>query len=287
MAKIKDVNTHRTLIKDLGKNADYLDVWKLQESIFSDIVNKKKSDKVFSNCIIICEHNSVYTIGRSFNEKDIKAYNHVLNFINTPKDIKSFLDNKRCNQLTPCYYINRGGSITYHGPGQIVIYPIIDLASWHKDLHKYLRTLEQIVIDCLQDFNITASRIDGFTGVWSIENKLNRQVLPIKKNEKETIMDGFITQTPSSKKNAEIVLEPPVFSEARKICSIGVRASSWITMHGLALNVNTDMSYFDKIDPCGLKNRKATSMKEILSKDVDIDAVKNNIICYLKNKYAF
>ncbi len=319
--------TQDLIIKDLGKDVDYLAAWQLQETTFNDILNKKKSGKSFSNYIIICEHNSVYTIGRSFNENDIKAYDHVLNFINTPdiksktvnlplstrafnkrndaqtenevQPLKSFLDGKRYTQLTPCYYINRGGSITYHGPGQIIIYPIIDLASWHKDLHKYLRTLEQAVIDCLQDFDIAASRINGLTGVWAIT-------------------DGFITQTPSTKKNKKANIETAAFSEKRKICSIGVRASSWITMHGLALNVNTNMSYFDKIDPCGLKNKKATSMKEILlkemvlkthtfidkgsskidkklfhnkmgnsPKDVDIDAVKAKLVYYLKKGLGF
>ena len=131
------------------------------------------------------------------------------------------------------YKINRGGDITYHGPGQLVVYPILDLDHFFSDIHKYLRFLEQAVIDTLLEYNIESSRVEGLTGVW-IEGNTPR---------------------------------------ARKICALGVISSRWVTMHGIGFNINSDLSYFSHIIPCGIEGKAVTSMKQELGRELDFEEV--------------
>lgn len=228
------------IIKDL-KKIDYKKAWDIQESLFEEIVLIKKNNRLKSidkqiitpNYMLICEHNHVYTIGRSFKG-----------------DIKKEIDKEALiKKKVPYFFINRGGKITYHGPGQIVIYPIINLEYFFKDVHKYLRILEEAVISTLKEFGIKSQRIENLTGVWTID---------------------------------------PFDNEYKKICAIGIRTSYWTTMHGLALNVNTDLKYFQFIDPCGLKDKKAISMEKILEKSIDmnlvIESLMNNLVALLQIK---
>lgn len=211
---------------------DYKLAWDKQEALFADTVNLKvklrdshlnesefydEDTMVTPNYLIFCEHPHVYTLGKSGKSE------HLL------------LDEKGLIKKKAAYYtINRGGDITYHGPGQIVGYPILDLDNFFTDIHLYLRTLEQAVISTLSHFDLTAGRYPGYTGVWFDADNKN----------------------------------------ARKICALGVRCSRWITMHGLALNVNTNLNYFKNIVPCGIDDKEVTSMQKELGHKVDITEVK-------------
>jgi lipoyl(octanoyl) transferase len=210
---------------------DYKTAWEKQEMIFSETVNAKVANRTnnshnpIPNHLILVEHPHVYTLGKSGN------VGHLL-----------LDENGMIAKHASFYKINRGGDITYHGPGQIVGYPILDLDNFFTDIHLYLRTLEQAVIDTLAEYNIQSGRLSGYTGVW-----LDAE------NEK-----------------------------ARKICALGVRCSRWVTMHGFAFNVNTDLDYFNNIVPCGIDDKAVTSMKKELKKEVDMQQVKkvlvNNIV---------
>ena len=210
---------------------DYKIAWEKQEMIFSETVNAKVANRTnnshnpIPNHLILVEHPHVYTLGKSGN------VGHLL-----------LDENGMIAKHASFYKINRGGDITYHGPGQIVGYPILDLDNFFTDIHLYLRTLEQAVIDTLTEYNIQSGRLPGYTGVW-----LDAE------NEK-----------------------------ARKICALGVRCSRWVTMHGFAFNVNTDLDYFNNIVPCGIDDKAVTSMKKELKKEVDMQQVKkvlvNNIV---------
>lgn len=210
---------------------DYQDAWDRQEEIFNQIVALKGKNRtentqvVTPNYLIFNEHAHVYTLGKSG-----KPENLLLN--------EQGLKDKQATY----YKINRGGDITYHGPGQIVGYPILDLDNFFTDIHLYLRTLEEAVILTLADYGIAAGRYDGFTGVWLDAD-----------NEK-----------------------------ARKICALGVRCSRWVTMHGFAFNVNTDLDYFKNIVPCGIDDKDVTSMQRELGYDLDMEEVKTK----LKNHIA-
>ena len=220
--------------KLINKSVSLLDVSSIeytkgveyQKSLFDEIIsikskNRKNQTSVpTKNYFIFCEHNHVYTLGKNGNNKNFLA------------DIKTQKKIGASFHLT-----NRGGDITYHGPEQIVGYPIIDLENFFKDLGKYMRGIEEVIIETLSEFSIKAERSAGETGVW-INTKNN----------------------------------------ARKICAIGVKTSRWVTMHGFALNVNNDLSYFDHIVPCGIFNKKVTSMKNELNVDVDKSEVKRVII---------
>ena len=209
---------------------DYKQAWDRQETLFNNTVRQKikirnsdgKSGSVdgdisTSNYLIFCEHPHVYTLGKSGKPK------HLL------------LDEGALKEKNAAYYpINRGGDITYHGPGQLVSYPILDLDNFITDIHLYLRTLEEAVIFTLADFGLKAGRYPGYTGVWFDAD-----------NEK-----------------------------ARKICAMGVRCSRWVTMHGLALNVNPDLTYFKNIIPCGIDDKAVTSMQKELGHNVNMDEVK-------------
>lgn len=204
---------------------DYQQAWAKQEEIFAQTValkvaNRNHPDeaKITPNYLIFVQHPHVYTLGKSG-----KADNLLLN------------DKGLLNANAKYHKINRGGDITYHGPGQIVGYPILDLDNFFTDIHLYLRTLEEAVILTLRDYGITAGRLPGSTGVWL---------------------------------NAENA------TKARKICALGVRCSRWVTMHGFAFNVNTDLSYFNNIIPCGIDDKAVTSLQQELGYFIDIEEVK-------------
>ncbi|WP_270088720.1 lipoyl(octanoyl) transferase LipB [Sphingobacterium sp. SYP-B4668] len=205
---------------------DYQDAWDRQEGIFKTLLDIKHQNRVqhtdlpTDNYLIFTEHPHVYTLGKS---------GHVDNLL---------LDNLGLVEKNATFYkINRGGDITYHGPGQIVGYPILDLDNFFTDIHLYLRTLEEAIILTLQDYGIVAGRYPGYTGVW---------------------------------------LEPDN-DRARKICALGVRASRWVTMHGFAFNVNTDLSYFGNIVPCGIDDKDVTSMERELGHKLEMNAVKDKL----------
>lgn len=216
------MNRNTTVI-DLGL-IDYKEAWDYQTKLFNELLAEKKEAKTTNNYLLFCEHPNVYTLGKNGDEKNLLL----------PLD--------QLTDINATYYpINRGGDITYHGPGQVVAYPIIDLENFFTDIHKYMRLLEESVIQTLSEFGIIGSRIAGMTGVW----------IDVEKNP-------------------------------RKICAFGVKTSRWVTMHGLALNVNTDLNYFGHIIACGIadKDKSVTSMEKELGHTVDISQVKS----VLKNK---
>lgn len=204
----------------------YNEAWQRQEDLFSKTLAIKthnrlhpNDEKSTPNHLIFVEHTHVYTLGKSGKPENL------------------LLDHNGLLEIEAEYHkINRGGDITYHGPGQIVAYPILDLENFFTDIHLYLRTLEEAVILTLNDYGIVASRLPGFTGVW---------------------------------------IEPENPAKARKICALGVRCSRWVTMHGLAFNVNTDLNYFKHIVPCGIDDKAVTSLQNELGFSVDIQKVKN------------
>lgn len=198
-------------ILDLGRMS-YNSAWDVQKNYHQKVLTGKEQDT-----LILVEHEPVYTLGKNAND------NHLLQ--SASEEIK-------------VYRIERGGDITFHGPGQIVVYPILDLNRYIKSVSWYMRTLEKIIIDTLSDFKIKAELKDGLTGVWVGDEKIGAQ---------------------------------------------GVRISRWVTMHGLALNVNTDLRYFDGIIPCGIFDYGVTSMEKLTGSKQDINKVKNTIIKYFNN----
>ena len=221
----------QVIVKDLG-NKDYKETWDYQESLFEEIVAQKTNNKAngttlpTTNYFLFVEHPHVYTLGKS---------GHIENLLIDEEGLK--------NKGATFYKIHRGGDITYHGPGQIVGYPILDLENFFTDIHKYLRSLEEVIIRTLSDYGLKGERSEGETGVW------------------------LDVGTPF----------------ARKICAMGVRCSRWVTMHGFALNVNTDLGYFDNIIPCGIRGKAVTSLNVELAKDkVDTQEVKQRILTHFK-----
>ncbi|WP_222981470.1 lipoyl(octanoyl) transferase LipB [Flagellimonas meishanensis] len=216
----------KVALQDLGYK-DYKETWDYQEALFKDIVDLKIKNRreglqiTTPNHFLFVEHPHVYTLGKS-------------------GDITNLLvDEKVLQEKGATFYkINRGGDITYHGPGQVVGYPILDLDNFFTDIHKYLRFLEEMVILTLADYGLKAERSQGETGVW------------------------LDVGTPF----------------ARKICAMGVRASRWVTMHGFALNVNADLGYFDLMIPCGIRGKAVTSLNvELGQKEVAMDEVKRRL----------
>ena len=210
---------------------DYQEVWDFQSALLQEIVNTKTENrknqlqKSTQNHLLFVEHPHVYTLGKSgdisnllLNEAQLKA-----------KD-------------ATFYKINRGGDITYHGPGQIVGYPILDLENFFTDIHKYLRLLEETIILTIAEYGLKGERSSGETGVW------------------------LDVGTPF----------------ARKICAMGIRSSRWVTMHGFALNANVDLGYFDNIIPCGIRGKAVTSMEDELGRKVDLKEVKSKILNHFK-----
>ncbi|ALL08430.1 octanoyltransferase [Pedobacter sp. PACM 27299] len=205
---------------------DYQESWEKQEQIFNDTIAVKTGNRnngtelETPNYLVFVEHPHVYTLGKSGHPENL------------------LLDEQGLIEKEATYYkINRGGDITYHGPGQIVGYPILDLDNFFTDIHLYLRTLEDAIILTLKDYGIESGRSPGFTGVW---------------------LDADT-------------------DKARKICAMGVRCSRWVTMHGFAFNVNADLNYFKNIVPCGIDDKDVTSMERELGRKLDMEEVKGKL----------
>jgi len=221
-------------VRNLGRK-DYKETWDYQEALFKEtldlkIKNRREEQNVpTSNYLLFVEHPHVYTLGKS---GDIK------NLLISEAELEA--------KDATYYKINRGGDITYHGPGQIVGYPILDLDNFFTDIHKYLRLLEETVILTLAEYGLKSERSPGETGVW------------------------LDVGTPF----------------ARKICAMGVRASRWVTMHGFALNVNADLGFFDHIIPCGIKGKAVTSLNvELGKKEVDLNEVQEKLMKHFQELF--
>jgi lipoyl(octanoyl) transferase len=222
-------------VKNLGL-IDYQEAWDFQENLFKKAIDLKiakrngESDEIPENHLLFCQHPHVFTLGKSGNPENL-----LLNDAELTEQDASF------------YKINRGGDITYHGPGQLVVYPIFDLEQFFTDIHKYMRFLEEAVILTLKDFGIQSGRVDGLTGVW---------------------IDG-------DSKNA------------RKICAMGVKSSRWVTMHGIGFNINTDLNFFSHIIPCGIDDKAVTSMQRELGREMDMNEVSRVLQNHLAKLFDF
>jgi lipoyl(octanoyl) transferase len=214
--------------QDLGLK-DYKECWDYQENLFNEIISQKISNRDLipslqiptQNYLLFVEHPHVYTLGKSGDA------NHLL------------INQTQLQEKQATYYkINRGGDITYHGPGQLVGYPILDLDNFFTDIHKYLRLLEETIILTLDEYGIKAGRSKGETGVWLDEDNIFK---------------------------------------ARKICAFGVRCSRWVTMHGWGFNVNANLNYFQNIIPCGIQNKAVTSLNKEIGQEVDISEIKQKL----------
>lgn len=223
--------TQQVIFEDLGM-MEYQQAWDYQEALLAQNVAIKSARYQHSGDVdvsveetkhhlLFVEHPPVYTLGKS------GKIEHVL-----------ISEEERQKNKLGFYHINRGGDITFHGPGQIVGYPILDLEKFFTDIGRYMRSLEEVIIKTLADYNLLGDRSPGETGVW---------------------------------------LEPGVKGKERKICAIGIRCSRWITMHGFAFNVNTNLDYFNNIIPCGIQNKQVTSLRKELGGDVDINEVKEKV----------
>jgi lipoyl(octanoyl) transferase len=221
-------------VHDLGK-VDFRSGWNEQEKLFSEIIDQKlffrenhgEKIPIGKHYLLLCEHDPVITLGRNGSMKNLQVKQDVLN----EKQISFFKT-------------NRGGDITFHGEGQLVAYPILDLDYFFTDIGKYLRLLEESVILTCNDYGIQAGRSKGETGVW---------------------------------------IEPKKNSRARKICAIGIRCSRWVTMHGLAFNINTDLDYFNYIIPCGISDKQVTSLQKELGYKIEMDEVKEKWLKHFSN----
>jgi len=228
--------TPKVIYEDLGL-IDFKEAWDYQTQLFDATIAIKMANRrdennqtTTSNYLLFCEHPHVFTLGKSGKETHL-----LLN------------ENSLKARGATYYKINRGGDITYHGPGQLVAYPILDLDHFFTDIHKYLRFLEEAVITTLAEYDITAERVEGLTGVW---------------------VDGT---------------KPT----ARKICAMGVKCSRWVTMHGIALNVKSDLSYFKNIVPCGIDDKAVTSIQNELDKEIDMNEVKQKLKINLSKVFNY
>ncbi|MDT0650686.1 lipoyl(octanoyl) transferase LipB [Autumnicola edwardsiae] len=215
---------------------DYKETWDYQEKLFKATLDKKiknrreNLDEATRNYLLLVEHPHVYTLGKSGDAANL------------------LISEEELEQKNASFYkINRGGDITYHGPGQLVAYPILDLDNFFTDIHKYLRFLEEAVILTLKEYGLKAERSEGETGVW-------------------------------------LDVDTPF---ARKICAMGVRASRWVTMHGLALNVNSDLGYFDNIVPCGIQDKAVTSLNvELGKKEIPLPEVQEKLLKHFADLFG-
>ena len=219
------MKNNRVVVKDLGV-LSYEDSWEHQKTIFDNIISQKIKNRTLKkknktdNYLLIVEHKPIFTIGKSGDTSNL------------------LLDTKQLKSKNVQFKkINRGGDITFHGSGQVVGYPILDLDNFFTDIGQYLRTLEEVIISSIGFFGLKGYRINGETGVW-VKDKLNSD---------------------------------------KKICAFGIKASRWVTMHGFALNVNTDLKYFDYIVPCGISDKGVTSLEETLNKKITTKMVKQKI----------
>jgi lipoyl(octanoyl) transferase len=217
---------------------DYQQAWDYQEKLLAENVTLKAQNRNLApeqqqntkNHLLFCQHPHVYTLGKS---------GHLENLL---------LSETQLNEVNATFYkINRGGDITYHGPGQLVGYPILDLENFFTDIHRYMRTLEEGIILTCADYGLSAGRIDGLTGVW---------------------LDFETQQNP------------------RKICALGVKCSRWVTMHGFAFNVNTDLSYFGNIVPCGITDKAVTSLQQELGRKISLPEVAEKLRGHLVNLFG-
>jgi len=219
------MKNNRIVVKDLGV-LSYEDSWEHQKTIFDNIISQKIKNRTLKkknktdNYLLIVEHKPIFTIGKSGDTSNL--------LLNTKQLKSKNIEFKK---------INRGGDITFHGSGQVVGYPILDLDNFFTDIGQYLRTLEEVIISAIGFFGLKGYRINGETGVW-VKDKLNSD---------------------------------------KKICAFGIKASRWVTMHGFALNVNTDLKYFDYIVPCGISDKGVTSLEETLNKKITTKMVKQKI----------
>jgi len=210
----------KVLFEDIGASS-YKEVWDYQEKLLHENVEHKRNGEYTTNYLLFTEHAPVYTLGKNGNTM------HVL-----------VSEQQRKQKGIEYFHINRGGDITFHGPGQLVGYPIFDLDQFKTDLGWYLRSLEEVIILTMAEYDLQGDRSKGETGVW---------------------------------------IESSIKGRERKICAMGIRCSRWITMHGFAFNVNTDLSYFNYIVPCGIANKKVTSLEKELGHSVPMNEVKEKI----------
>ncbi len=233
---MNEIINKRVEFRDLGL-IDYQQAWDYQEGLFADTVALKIRNRNLPsseqsptpNFLLFLEHPHVYTLGKSGKQENLLL------------DESGLKENK-----ATFYKINRGGDITYHGPGQLVGYPILDLDNFFTDIHKYLRLLEEAVILTLDEYGIEAGRIAGLTGVW---------------------LDAITQENP------------------RKICALGVKSSRWVTMHGFAFNINSDLNYFGNIIPCGIDDKAVTSLQKELGKEVPMEEVKEKMKKHLSSLF--
>ena len=221
------------IFRDLGR-ISFADAWKLQTELNQQLIAWKRGDRQARqpHYLLFCEHPPVYTLGKSGSETHLQID-----------------DRQRADMEIEYFRINRGGDITYHGPGQLVVYPIFDLDRFFTDVHRYVRYLEEAVIRLLAHYGLTGTRVQEFTGVWFNDDA----------------------------------------GQVRKVCAIGVHLSRWVTMHGLALNVNTDLGYFQHIVPCGIPagDKTVTSMQRELAQTVEMDIVKAQLKAIFAELFAF
>ncbi len=224
-------------VYDLGK-IDYKHCWDLQEALFAGKLQQKTANRdlsthqkhLIAHQLLVVEHPHVYTLGKSGKSENL------------------LLDEQSLQEINATYYhINRGGDITYHGPGQLVVYPLLDLEQFRTDIHWYMRSLEEVVIQTLSHWGILGQRYPGYTGVW---------------------------------------LDADDDLKARKICAMGVRTSRWVTMHGIALNVNTNLDYFKHIVPCGIDDKAVTSIQFERGEAIDMDQVKSSFLSAFADVFA-
>jgi lipoyl(octanoyl) transferase len=217
------MDKQKVIYRDLGQ-MNYQAAWDLQESLLKENV-RRKSDKEGGeptrHYLLFVEHPPVYTLGKSGNKENVLMSDEEL----------------QANHIE-FFHTNRGGDITFHGPDQLVGYPILDLEKFYTDIGKYLRNIEEVIIRTMAEYGIKGDRSSGETGVW---------------------------------------IDPDLPGKERKICAIGVRCSRWITMHGFAFNVNTDLSYFNNIIPCGIVNKQVTSLQKELGRMLDMEEVKEKV----------
>jgi lipoyl(octanoyl) transferase len=227
-----------TEIRDLGL-MDYKTCWDYQTRLFQENVDIKIANRKAertnapqsrtNNYLLLVEHPHVYTLGKSGASSNL------------------LIDEKHLERIGASYYhINRGGDITYHGPGQLVVYPIFDLDYFFTDIHKYMRFLEEVIIKVCEDYGLKAGREEGQTGVW-----IPQQIGP-----------------------------------KAKICAMGVKSSRWVTMHGLAFNIQPDLSYFGNIVPCGISDKPVTSLTKETGKEIEMNAIKEKVIAYFQEIFG-
>lgn len=220
----------KVLFKDLGC-IEYKNAFDYQEKLFNESVEAKKAGRPVNNYLLFCEHPHVFTLGKSGRESNL------------------LINNKALKQNNVSFYrTNRGGDITYHGPGQIVVYPIFDLENFDLSVRKYIFAIEETIILVLEDFDIKGERIEGASGVWL-----------------DAMKPGY----------------------ARKICAIGVKISRYLTMHGFAFNINTDLSFFKFINPCGFADKAVTSIEKEIGIKTDVEDVKKKVKQKMASVFGF